>query len=157
MNPDDSFRRYQELQTYVGWTDEAARRVAATAELLDPYLPALIDDFYAEIERHAAASKVITGGQAQIERLKGTLVDWIRELLCGRYDRDYVARRWRVGWRHVEIGLDQVYTNVALSRLRTGLCRALQEQWQGDAKTLRETLVVLNQLLDLDLALIEAA
>ena len=58
---------------------------------------------------------------AQIERLKGTLREWLRELLSGPYDSDYVARRWRVGWRHVEIGLDQVYTNVALSRLRTGL------------------------------------
>ena len=51
----------------------------------------------------------------------------------GTYDADYVARRWRVGWRHVEIGLEQVYTNVALSRLRTGLIRALHESWQGDA------------------------
>jgi signal transduction histidine kinase len=157
MNPDDSYRRYQELQAYVGWTDEAARRVAATATLLDRYLPGLIDDFYAEIERHPDAAKVITGGRAQIERLKGTLLAWIRELLCGRYDRDYVARRWRVGWRHVEIGLDQVYTNVALSRLRTGLCRALQEHWTGDADGLRQTLVALNQLLDLDLAIIEDA
>jgi len=157
MNPDEPFQRYQQLQAYVGWTDEAAGRVAATAALLEPYLPALIDDFYAEIERHPDARKVIPGGQAQIERLKGTLLGWIRELLCGRYDREYVARRWRVGWRHVEIGLDQVYTNVALSRLRTGLCRALQKHWQGNADELRETLVSLNQLLDLDLALIEDA
>jgi signal transduction histidine kinase len=157
MNPNDSYRRYQELQAYVGWTDEAARRVAATATLLDRYLPGLIDDFYAEIERHPDAAKVITGGRAQIERLKGTLLAWIRELLCGRYDHDYVARRWRVGWRHVEIGLDQVYTNVALSRLRTGLCRELQQHWTGDADSLRQTMIALNKLLDLDLAIIEDA
>jgi signal transduction histidine kinase len=157
MNPDDPFRRYQELQTYVGWTDDAARRVAGTAKLLDTYLPPLIDDFYAEIERHPEAAKVIKGGKAQIERLKGTLLAWIRELLCGRYDRDYVARRWRVGWRHVEIGLDQVYTNVALSRLRTGLCRALRDHWAGDADGLQQTLAALNKLLDLDLAIIEDA
>src|SRR6516162_2436604 len=150
MNPDDAFRRYQELQAYVGWTDDAARRVAATAGLLDPHLPALVDDFYAEIERHPGARKVITGGPAQIERLKGTLVQWLRELLAGRYDRDYVDRRWRVGWRHVEIGLDQVYTNVALSRLRTGLCRALQEGWDGGRHELEETVRSLNKLLDLD-------
>src|SRR5262249_42174959 len=64
---------------------------------------------------------------------------------------------WRVGWRHVEIGLDQVYTNVALSRLRTGLCRALQEHWPGDPDDLRATVRALNTLLDLDLALIEDA
>src|SRR5690242_11753086 len=108
MTPDETFRRYQELQAYVGWTEEAARRVAAVAGLLEPFLPPLIDDFYAEIDRHPEARKVITGGAAQVRRLKGTLLAWVRELLAGRYDGDYVARRWRVGWRHVEIGLDQV-------------------------------------------------
>src|SRR6516225_8405198 len=65
MNPDEAFERYRELQAYVGWTDEAARLVVAVAGLVEPYLPALIDDFYAEIDRHPEARKVITGGPAQ--------------------------------------------------------------------------------------------
>jgi signal transduction histidine kinase len=157
MDSDDAYRRYRELQAYVGWTDDAARRVAATAGLLEPFLPAMIDDFYDEIERHPEARKVITGGAAQIQRLKGTLLNWLRDLLSGRYDRDYVARRWRVGWRHVEIGLDQVYTNVALSRLRTGLIQALQEHWPGSPEERKATIRALNTLLDLDLAIIEDA
>jgi two-component system, NtrC family, sensor kinase len=151
------FERYRELQSYVGWVEADARRIAEAAPLLEPYLHELIDDFYAEIERHSGARKVITGGTAQIERLKGTLVQWIRDLLAGSYDESYVARRWRVGWRHVEIGLEQVYTNVALSRLRTGLVRALQANWQGDLVLLRDTVRALDKLLDLDLAIIEDA
>src|SRR5439155_901046 len=96
MNPNELFCRYQELQQYVGWTEEDARRVQSVASLLDSYLPALIDDFYDEIERHPNARRVITGGQQQITRLKGTLLRWIRELLSGPYDKDYVARRWMV-------------------------------------------------------------
>jgi hypothetical protein len=84
MNPEDAFCRYQELQGYVGWDDAAARRVAAIGALLEPCLPALVEDFYAEIDRHPKARKVITGGVAQIERLKGTLLVWLRELLAGR-------------------------------------------------------------------------
>jgi two-component system, NtrC family, sensor kinase len=157
VNIEDVYRRYQELQVWVGWTEEDARRVAATAELVVPHLVPLIDDFYDEIGRHPNARKVITGGQPQIERLKGTLRQWLRELVSGRYDRDYVARRWHVGWRHVEIGLEQVYANVALSRLRTGLKRILHENWRGVAKELHETLLALNKLIDLDLAIIEDA
>src|SRR6516165_409494 len=85
MNPDELFRRYQELQQYVGWTEADAQRVQSVASLLDPHLPALIDDFYEEIERHPDARKVITGGSQQITRLKGTLLRWIRELLSGPY------------------------------------------------------------------------
>jgi signal transduction histidine kinase len=157
MNPDELFHRYQELQRYVGWTEEDARRIQSVASLLDPYLPPLIDDFYAEIERHADARKVITGGSQQMNRLKGTLLRWIRELLAGPYDKDYVVRRWLIGRRHVEIGLDQVFTNVALSRLRRGLMRALEQSWRGEPHTLLAIRESLNTLIDLDLAEIEDA
>lgn len=151
------FERYRELQSYVSWTDNDARRVEAIAPLLDPHLPSLIDDFYTQIERHGDALKVITGGPAQIERLKGRLLQWVRELLAGRYDESYVNQRWRVGLRHVEIGLNQVYTNAALCRLRTGLDRTLEENWVGSFAELRETVRSLDKLLDLDLAIIEEA
>src|SRR6266571_2183549 len=138
MDAEKLFQRYQELQRYVGWTPGDAKRVQAVAGLLEPRLRALVDDFYAEIERHPDAMKVITGGRQQIDRLKGTLVKWLQELLAGPYEREYVMRRWKVGWRHVEIGLDQVFTNVALSRLRKGLHAALRETWRGDAQQLLE-------------------
>jgi signal transduction histidine kinase len=157
MNADELYPRYQELQRYVGWTEEDARRVQSLAGLLGPHLAPLIEDFYAEIERHPDARKVITGGQQQVERLKGTLRRWLEDLLSGRYDPEYVARRWRVGWRHVEIGLDQVFTNVALSRLRRGLLQALEDCWPGAPEDSLPARVALNTLLDLDLAIIEDA
>jgi signal transduction histidine kinase len=157
LDADALFRRYQELQAYVGWTEADARRVKAVGSLLEPSFTALIDDFYEEIERHPEARKVITGGPAQIQRLKGTLNTWVRELFSGQYDSAYVVRRWRVGRRHVEIGLDQVYTNVALSRLRRGLIGTLHERWQGGTEELNATLRSLNTLVDLDLAQIEDA
>ena len=157
MNTQRLFDRYRELQSYVGWTDDDARRIADAAPLLAPHVPMLIEDFYAEIERHPGARKVITGGQPQVDRLKGKLLEWVRGLLSGRYDESYVARRWRVGRRHVEIGLEQVYINVAMSRLRGGLIQALGESWRGDRDDLIATIQSLNKLLDLDLAKIEDA
>lgn len=157
MDPQALSLRYRELQAYVGWTDSDAARVVGARTLLTPCLPALIDDFYAEIERHPQTRRVITGGDEQIKRLKGTLLAWIRELFEGRYDADYVARRWRVGLRHVEIGLDQVFTNVALSRLRAGLHTNLDAVWQGEPVVLIATIRSIDKLLDLDLAIIEDA
>lgn len=162
MHTEQLFERYQELQQYVGWTEEDAKRVHAIAPLLQPHLPAMIDDFYAEIDRHPNARKVITGGQEQINRLKGTLLAWITELLTGSYDREYVGRRWRVGWRHVEIGLDQVYTNAALSRLRRNVLLAIEELERHDkiSANLEHRLAFrrsINTLFDLDLAIIEDA
>jgi signal transduction histidine kinase len=157
MNPQQLFERYRELQQYVGWTDENAARVQALYPLVEAHFAELVDDFYEEIQRHPRALKVITGGAAQIERLKGTLIGWLRELFAGPYDANYVARRWRVGYRHVEIGLDQVYTNVALSRLRRGIQNVVEKEWTGASPELLRVRNALNMLLDLDLAIIEDA
>ena len=158
LNPDDIYRRYLELQQYVGWTAEDAARVQSLAATLGPHLPALVDDFYQEIERHPNARRVITGGQEQVERLKEALLAWLRELFAGPYDRDYILRRWRIGQRHLGIGLDQIYVHAALARLRAGLLRVLQQSWQGawppEGEAIRRSL---NLLLDLELAKIQDA
>lgn len=152
--PNTVFVRYQDLQQYVGWTGADGERVIAAGKVVGPHFFALVDDFYAEIERHPAARRAISGGQAQIDRLKQTLGNWLNELFSGSYDEPYVARRWRVGLRHVEIGLPQTYTAAALARLRAGMLRVLCAHWRGDEATLAETLQSLNKLLDLDLAII---
>ena len=83
------FQRFKDLQAYVGWTDDDAARIKSAAHVIDAGMDALIDDFYAEIQRHPDAARVITGGQAQITRLMASLKDWLRESLKGRSDLDY--------------------------------------------------------------------
>jgi signal transduction histidine kinase len=153
----DVYTRYLELQRYVGWTDDDARRVSSVADAIRPHLPPLIEDFYDEIRRHPEALRVVTGGEAQIARLKQTFHRWLTELFSGNYDADYVARRWRVGYRHVEVGLNQVYTNAALSRLRRGLMIALETCLAAEAPRMLAVRQSLNLLIDLDLAIIEDA
>jgi len=149
--------RYQTLQQYIGWRDEDAQRVQATQRLLSPYLIPVVDDFYATIEQFPQALKTITGGAVQIERLKRTLLVWLQELLRGPYDQAYVLRRWKVGYRHVEIGLDQLYADAALSRMRGQLIRLLEEFWEGSVEELRLTLTSLRKLMDLEFAIITSA
>jgi PAS domain S-box-containing protein len=154
LQPLTAYQRYQQLQRYVNWTPEDAARVKSLVQLVRPYFSPLVDDFYAEIENHPEASKVITEGNEQIARLKTTLSRWLEELFSGEYGQDYVERRWRVGYRHVEIGLLQVYANAALSRLRRGLLGAVEKEWKGDFQELLIVRESLNTLLDLDLAII---
>jgi signal transduction histidine kinase len=156
MNSAELCRLYADLQRYVGWSAEHAQRVAGAAHLVRPRIGEMLDDFYAEILRHPAAAAVITGGEEQVARLKRTLHGWIEELLTGPYDETYVHRRARVGMKHVEIGLAQVYANVALARLRLGILTAVQDGWSGAPADCVATINSLNLLLDLDLSIITA-
>ena len=62
------FERYRDLQAYVGWTDDDAARVRSAAAVVEQRIDELVRDFYAEIQRHPEAARVISGGQAHPDR-----------------------------------------------------------------------------------------
>lgn len=155
--PEDVYERYLELRRYIGWKAEDLDRLQAAADLVLPHVDELVDDFYAEIQRHPEALAVITGGDEQIARLKRTLKHWIAELFSPDFQRDYVLRRWQVGWRHVEIGLRQVYVNAAMSRLHGGMLRVLRNNWRGERNERKEVEDAIGRAVDLDLATIQDA
>lgn len=154
---DDAFDRYRQLQRYVDWSEQDVANVKRMLPYVEPRFGQLVDDFYDAVGSNAETRRVLTGGSQQMQRLRLALCRWLQELFSGVYDRDYVRRRLRVGWRHVEIGLDQMYTKVALSRLRVGLVRAICECWDGDKGELLALVVSFNKLVDLDAAIIEDA
>jgi PAS domain S-box-containing protein len=151
------FNRYKDLQTYVGWNEEDVARVKSVADVIEQHIDVLIDDFYAEIQRHPDVARVITGGQAQIARLMTSLRAWLRESLKVRSDEDYVVRRWKIGLRHAEIGLNPAYTAAAMSRLRNGVIEILSAANLHSPSEFHRLVQSFNKLLDLDLSIIQDA
>jgi PAS domain S-box-containing protein len=151
------FERYRDLQDYVGWTEADAARIKSVAELVRQKAHLLVNDFYEEIERHPDASRVITGGASQIVRLKASLTAWLSGSLDGRGDADYVARRWTIGLRHAEIGLNPAYTSAAMSRLRNGVIEIVSQVPNQSPQGLLQLVQSFNKLLDLDLSIIQDA
>lgn len=153
----EPYQKYMELQRYVGWTEGDQQQIAAVSDVLLANSEPLVEDFYGQILQHPRAAQVITGGEAQIVQLKSSMRQWLRQLLTGPYDRDYVLLRAMVGKKHVAIGLDQVFANAALSRLRNGLQRILLKHLRQAPTELAPSITALNKLIDLDLAIIEDA
>lgn len=151
------FARYRDLEAYVGWEAEDAARIRAVAAHVRQHMHLLVDDFYTEIEKHPDAARVITGGSQQIALLKKSLWNWLNESLEGRDGVDYVTRRWNIGLRHAEIGLNPAYTSAAMSRLRNGLIDILGTADNLTPDAHRRLVQSFNKLLDLDLAIIQDA
>lgn len=154
---EDVERRYQDLVRYVGWNEDDAQRLRQAAPVLRPHWSQVVEDFFQEAQRHDATRQVLSGEAAQLGRLKQTLARWLEELVTGPYDAAYVIRRWRVGWRHVDIGLSPMYISAAFSRLRGSLGRLLAGHWTASAGELEPVRAALHRRLDLDLALMEDA
>lgn len=157
MSESDLYRRYCDLKAYVGWTSEDAARISRYASCVEQQMDVLIDDFYAEIEKHSETLQLITGGKAQIDRLRGSLRGWLRESMEGRNDPDYITRRWNIGLRHATIGLNPAYTIAATSRLRSGVLALVAENQHDSLEQYVQLVGSFNKLFDLELTIIQDA
>jgi len=118
-----------------------------------PFFQPIVDDFYAAIEDHPGASQAITGGQAQIARLKQTLVRWMDKMLLGPHDEEYYELRARIGRMHVRIALPQQYMFTAMDRIRVRLLDVVRTQIADDSGKVERIATAVNQILDLELAI----
>lgn len=141
------------MKRYAGFSGADAELLASLAPIIEPHLPALADRFYEQIPQHQAARVVFTGGDRQIARLKQTLQQWARGLFSGVYDEAYAQERFRIGHRHVQIGLPQRYAIAAISVVEQFL-RDVIDREVHDATRRRLAHESLSRIINLDLNLI---
>jgi two-component system, NtrC family, sensor histidine kinase HydH len=141
-----------EAKAYVGFAaaDEALLR--GFHDRMASHFAAVIDHFYEAITDNPQASRVITGGPAQILRLKGTLRAWLSSGLTGPHDAAWFAARARIGRRHVEVGLPDRYMFTAMNLIRADL-KALARDGTADPHELGALCDALDRWLDLELAI----
>jgi two-component system sensor histidine kinase HydH len=141
------------LKAYVGFDDSTSAVLAEVRHLAAPHFGAIIDDFYDTIEAHAGARSAITGGSAQIERLKQSLLRWIDEVFRGPHDDAYFERRARIGRMHVRISLPQAYMFTAMDRIRVRTSAVLRAALMHDQPLADRAVTALHQILDIELAI----
>ncbi|HET6928910.1 MAG TPA: protoglobin domain-containing protein [Candidatus Acidoferrum sp.] len=141
-----------EMKRYLHLLPGDAMILRELGPLMEKYLPEMAERFYAQIPHHPGASRVFTGGEAQVQRLKSTLQAWGRGLFNGVYDDHYAEDRFLIGFRHVRIGLDQKYVISAMGVVRSFLMEKLFDEFPAREKRLAFS-QALGKILDLDLNL----
>ncbi|HMF39956.1 MAG TPA: protoglobin domain-containing protein, partial [Polyangia bacterium] len=144
---------FENIKLYVGFTDASSAALRELHPIALPFFQPIVDDFYAAIEDHPGASQAITGGQAQIARLKQTLVRWMDKMLLGPHDEEYYELRARIGRMHVRIALPQQYMFTAMDRIRVRLLDVVRTQIADDSGKVERIATAVNQILDLELAI----
>jgi signal transduction histidine kinase len=142
----------ENLKLYVGFDDDSSAALRELHPIAAPFFVPIVDDFYAAIEAHPGARAAITGGRAQIDRLKQTLLRWIETLLLGPHDEAYYELRARIGRVHVRIALPQQYMFTAMDRIRVRLLDVVQAKVEDRARA-RRMCTALNQIIDIELAI----
>ncbi len=143
---------FGEMKRYVGFGEPEEHQLRALGPRLTPHFQSAVDDFYAHILGHEGARSAMTGGDAQVARLKGALMRWLADCFTGPWDTAYFDRHARTGHRHVQIRLPQHYMFVAMSVMRARLLDVVLIEIP-DRDAARAAAHALNGVLDLELAI----
>lgn len=149
MSPEE----FESIKQYVGFTDHSTERLREFHKIAEPHFGWIVDDFYATIQAHPDAVAAITGGDAQVARLKKTLIAWTHDVLTGPFDLDFLEKHSRIGRVHVRIELPQQFMFTAVNRIRTHLLRVADEHLDVGTTQHAEVKEAVNQILDLELAI----
>jgi len=144
---------FESLKQYVGFTEASSDALRELYPVAQPSFVPIVDDFYAAIEAHPGARAAITGGSAQVARLKQTLIQWLDSMLLGPHDETYYQVRARIGRVHVRIELPQGFMFTAMNRIRVHLLDILRGAMVADPAALQGAATALHQILDLELAI----
>ena len=140
---------FEELKRYVGFTDADAEALVALRPHVEPHFEQIVARFYDRIREHERAHDVLTD-EAQVERLKGSLVKWLTRVCSGSYGQDYYDETAKIGRVHVRVGLPQHYMLTAMALIRLALL-GIAEEALGAAAS-RPARDAVNRVLDLELA-----
>ncbi|HEX5063906.1 MAG TPA: protoglobin domain-containing protein [Kofleriaceae bacterium] len=140
------------LAEVISYVELGEREIELLRDLhpkLQPHFPSIAQRFYAAVFEHPGAAAVISGPE-QVERLRGSLIDWMSTGLLGPYDDKFYEKRSRVGRRHVQIGLAQQYMFTAMNVVRTAYLEKIVELYPLDRAC--TVIRAVNKLLDIELA-----
>jgi signal transduction histidine kinase len=140
---------FAEIKDYVGFDEADQRRLTALAPTLEPHFGQVVSSFYDALNQNPRTRDVFTGPE-QVERLRGTLHQWLEELFEGPHDEDYFERRQRIGQVHVDVGLLPQFMFGAMNIVRIELVRAMREE---DIDDLAENIESVERALDIDLTI----
>ena len=138
------------LFEFVGFDDDDRARLQALHPRLAPEFAAIANRFYEAVLASPGAA-VVLSGPAQIERLRGSLIDWMSTGLLGPYDERFYEKRSRIGRRHVGIGLPSHYMFTAMNVVRLAYQDRITAWYPaGEASLVMRSV---HKLLDCELAI----
>lgn len=132
-------------------TDVDRQLLVEMQPAIEKHVPAIVEAFYAQLEKFDHLRALLHAEPGRVEKLKGHLSRWLKGLASGAYEDAYFAERYRIGKRHVEVGLEPRYVVAAMAFCRGFAARLIVEAEYADDPQKEARMIALNRIMDLDL------
>ena len=146
-------RRLNEVLDSLGLTGSATTELNQFYELMRDEVPSIVDEFCDCLTRDPLIMRRANGKELNLHCLKHSVIGWLESALSGPHTGEaFLTSRKRIGKVHVQIELPQEMMFTAMNCIRSRLLMiALQRI--TDANRRDATLLEINRILDLELAL----
>ena len=139
-----------EIRKFSGLSDSDAALLAEMKPMLEKRGPSLVTAFYTNLDQYPHLRDLIDAKAGRRETLAQHLAGWLVSLATGSYDDAYQEKRYKIGVRHVEVGLDPRWVIGAMSFCR-GQVQPMVEADYGNAADKADRILALDKVMDLDL------
>ncbi|KTG13319.1 globin-coupled sensor protein [Haloferax profundi] len=96
-------------QSFVGFTDEDAARLANLRGVVEARDEALVDGFVEPILANGRTTDVLNRSKTDLDGLRAVVSDYYRSFTDGTYDEDHYAARTRIGLLHDKLDMPLHY------------------------------------------------
>ena len=139
-----------EIRRFAGLSDNDAVLLASMKPALQNHSDQLIEAFYANLDQVPQLNQLLDAQPERREKLQAHLKAWLVSLATGTYDETYQEKRYKIGQRHVEVGLDPRWVIGAMSFCRGQIPLIVESEYGSEANK-AERVLALDRVMDLDL------
>lgn len=139
-----------EIRKFAGLSDDDAALLASMKPVLEKNSEQLVAAFYANLDQIPQLNQLLDAQPGRREKLQAHLKAWIVSLATGTYDETYQQKRYKIGQRHVEVGLDPRWVIGAMSFCRGQIPHIVASEYT-DADDRTNRILALDKVMDLDL------
>lgn len=141
---------YAAKKQLIGLSPEHSQLVQQMKPALEKQADKMVDQFYAELNTIDEARGLLDAKPGRRELLRHHLRNWLINLAGGSYDSNYHSRRYVIGQRHVEVGVEPWLVVAAMSFCRSMAAKLVDEEYPN-APDKMERAFALSKVMDLDL------
>ncbi len=124
----------KERKNLLGLTEGCEQKLAAIEQVAREIVDDVVDEFY-DHQIEIPKIRSIIGDSDTLLRLRNAMRGYVLNLFCGKYGRDYVNSRLRIGKVHARIGVPPKLYVSSLHGLEKILCTHLNRRLDNKAPT----------------------
>ncbi|MGY4691288.1 protoglobin domain-containing protein [Salibacterium sp. K-3] len=132
----------------ISLSEHDLRTIKSLEPLVKEHITDITNEFYDAVTAQPGLLSIIKE-HSSVERLKQTFKQHIKEMFSGRIDEDFLEKRRRIAYAHVQVGLQTKWYMGAFEKLYMSLMYTLEQHLDNRAD-LFESVMAVSKLISME-------